>query len=277
MGRIKISCFLIFLTQWAMAQSTVKVYFEFDSAQLQWDAQNLIKTWNLNHPNTEIVSIQGYCDDKGSSDYNQTLAQERIDSVMEFLILNNVIISDTIQIVAKGKDFKQHEISRENRNVTLIYQSIPENETIEDIKVEIPEIELKTDTYQTTPADFEKQLSEALMGEKVPLYDFQFEFNSAKMIPASVVYLEVLLKHLEANPSTKIRILGHMCCNRNATTKLSEKRAKFIFEYLIKSNISKERLTYQGMGITEPIFKIPEANMQQQKINRRVEIEITNK
>lgn len=277
MTKTIIGCFLLFLTQFVWAQSTVKVYFEFDSAQLQWEAQNLIKTWNQEHPNTEIIGIEGYCDDLGSSAYNLTLAQDRIDSVMEFLILNNVKICDTIQILAKGKDFKQHEIRDENRNVTLIYQSIPERDTIEEIKVEIPEIELKTDTYQTTPADFEKQLSEALMGEKVPLYDFQFEFNSAEMIPASVVYLEVLLQYLVANPATKIRILGHMCCNRNATTKLSEKRAKFIYQYLIKSNISKERLTYQGMGISEPIFKIPEANVQQQKINRRVEIEITNK
>ena len=47
-----------------------------------------------------------------------------------------------------------------------------------------------------------------------------------------------------------------------------------VLDYLVKNGIDPKRLSHQGHGSTKPIYKLPEENEEQRKINRRVEIEI---
>jgi peptidoglycan-associated lipoprotein len=63
-------------------------YFDYDSAQIRPDArQALQKTADFlkNYPNTR-VTIEGHCDERGSTEYNLALGQRRANAVKEYLV-----------------------------------------------------------------------------------------------------------------------------------------------------------------------------------------------
>ena len=86
--------------------------------------------------------------------------------------------------------------------------------------------------------------------------------------------LEDLLLKLKKREDIHIKIHGHICCAIDDWQDLSTQRAMRVLDYLIKNGIEPKRLSHQGHGSTKPIYKLPEENEDQRKINRRVEIEI---
>lgn len=85
--------------------------------------------------------------------------------------------------------------------------------------------------------------------------NIQFEANSFKLLPISLIELDKLLQILLENPSLRVEISGHTDNLGNAADniKLSTNRAKAVVDYLISKNISTNRLTYKGYGSTKPI------------------------
>ena len=64
------------------------VYFDFDSATLDAQAQALLKDkgmWLKDNPDANIV-IEGHCDDRGTNAYNLALGERRAESAKAFLI-----------------------------------------------------------------------------------------------------------------------------------------------------------------------------------------------
>lgn len=97
--------------------------------------------------------------------------------------------------------------------------------------------------------------------------------------------LQKLLTALNENTKLRIEIQGHVCCTLNGADgmdldtremKLSENRAKAIYDYLVGKGISRNRLSYKGFGRTKPKVEI-ETNSEQEQLNRRVEIMIIEK
>jgi peptidoglycan-associated lipoprotein len=63
------------------------VFFEFDQATLAEESRNLLQKkagFMKKHPELQIT-IEGHCDQRGSSDYNLGLGQKRADSVKNYL------------------------------------------------------------------------------------------------------------------------------------------------------------------------------------------------
>lgn len=63
------------------------VYFDFDTATLDYQAQELLKqkaAWMRDYPDATIV-IEGHCDDRGTNAYNLALGERRAESVKSFL------------------------------------------------------------------------------------------------------------------------------------------------------------------------------------------------
>jgi outer membrane protein OmpA-like peptidoglycan-associated protein len=85
--------------------------------------------------------------------------------------------------------------------------------------------------------------------------NIQFEANSFKLLPISLIELDKLLQILIENPSLKVEISGHTDNLGNATEniKLSTYRAKAVVDYLVNKGIAANRLTYKGFGSTKPI------------------------
>ncbi|NOY70638.1 MAG: peptidoglycan-associated lipoprotein Pal [Deltaproteobacteria bacterium] len=64
-----------------------KLYFDFDDAALRYDAIGVLKDqarWLRSNPDVSII-IEGYCDERGTDEYNLALGARRAESVKSFL------------------------------------------------------------------------------------------------------------------------------------------------------------------------------------------------
>jgi peptidoglycan-associated lipoprotein len=64
------------------------IHFEFDSAVLTQDAQEILKTkaeWLQNNPNVKST-VEGHCDERGTLEYNLALGERRASSAKSFLV-----------------------------------------------------------------------------------------------------------------------------------------------------------------------------------------------
>ncbi|OQX26883.1 MAG: peptidoglycan-associated lipoprotein [Desulfobacteraceae bacterium IS3] len=81
------------------------VTFAYDSSALDARAQEILKfkTEFLRSNANAAVTIEGHCDERGTSEYNMALGQKRADSVKKFLI-NSGISGSRMNTVSFGKE-----------------------------------------------------------------------------------------------------------------------------------------------------------------------------
>jgi len=111
-------------------------------------------------------------------------------------------------------------------------------------------------------------------GTTIILRNIFFDFNKATLRPESKVELERVYTILTENPRMKVRIAGHTdnIGSEEYNQRLSEARAKAVYDYLISRGISADRLSYIGYGESRPIDTNETSEGRQN--NRRVELEI---
>ncbi len=92
-------------------------------------------------------------------------------------------------------------------------------------------------------------------GKVCDLRDIYYETNSYTLTKASKVVLALFIEFLKDNPTVKVEIQGHTdnVGNDDANQKLSEHRAKAVFDYVIDKGIPSDRLRYKGYGESQPI------------------------
>lgn len=92
-------------------------------------------------------------------------------------------------------------------------------------------------------------------GKVCDLRDIYYETNSYTLTPNSKVVLALFIEFLKDNPSVKVEIQGHTdnVGNDDANMRLSEQRAKSVYDYVIGKGIPSSRLKYKGYGETQPI------------------------
>jgi hypothetical protein len=67
------------------SQEKLNVYFDFDKYDLNEQGVKKINSWIAEGKNYEVTKLYGFCDWKGSNEYNDTLAMKRVYTVYEFL------------------------------------------------------------------------------------------------------------------------------------------------------------------------------------------------
>ena len=104
--------------------------------------------------------------------------------------------------------------------------------------------------------------------------NIQFSSNEVKLLPRSYKDLELILEYLNENPTKKIQIIGHTdnIGNETANQKLSEKRARTVYDYFMTNYIDKSRISYLGKGESSPIQSNDTGIGR--KANRRVELKL---
>jgi outer membrane protein OmpA-like peptidoglycan-associated protein/tetratricopeptide (TPR) repeat protein len=128
--------------------------------------------------------------------------------------------------------------------------------------------------HQQDPFLMDVPLDQIMKGRKTVLKNIFFEFDSYKLKPESIIELEKLAEFMNDNPGTRIRINGHTDNTgvQAYNLELSEKRARSVSDYLVKSGIDSERIRHKGFGETVPVASNEtEAGRAQ---NRRTEFEI---
>ncbi len=85
--------------------------------------------------------------------------------------------------------------------------------------------------------------------------EIQFDTNKWDIKDGSKPVLDEVIEILEGNPALKLEVQGHTdnTGSMGYNTKLSEKRAKSVVDYMTDKGISADRLTYKGYGPAYPI------------------------
>jgi len=91
--------------QQLFAQSVKDIYFEYDKADIRPDQQAPLQAdaqFLQQHPNIRIT-IEGHCDERGSTEYNLALGTNRADAVKNALVQAGVG-GDRIKTISYGKE-----------------------------------------------------------------------------------------------------------------------------------------------------------------------------
>ncbi len=108
-------------------------------------------------------------------------------------------------------------------------------------------------------------------GLKMRISNIEFAFNSAALTKKAFPVLDRVAEKLRKYSRYSVLVEGHTddIGEEEYNLKLSEERSKSVMDYLIKSGIAKERLSFRGMGETTPF--LPNTHDESRRKNRRVE------
>jgi outer membrane protein OmpA-like peptidoglycan-associated protein len=269
---LSISCAILWLG--TAAQEKLPVFFGFNmdvpTKSSVADLQDLATA----NKDILVTGISGFCDSADGNDYNKQLATRRINTVMQILKEAGIAIAHDVSLRPVGEDFPLSPNADENRRVDIDFRRIKSaaNVPINTLGLDIRKREEVFEPDADEPSVTTK-LGNAKAGDVIRINDINFFLNSEVVVPESEPRMQELYDAMVRNPKLSIEIQGHICCNPNIyDTKLSFRRAKYIFTYLLKKGIPLNRLAYQGFGSSEPIYPIPERTPMEKAANRRVEI-----
>jgi outer membrane protein OmpA-like peptidoglycan-associated protein len=146
----------------------------------------------------------------------------------------------------------------------------------EDCAYESKYLKKEDSSYvELTKVDFE--VKPIVVGDSYRLNDIFFATKSSELNDESRSVLDGFIIFLKENPKIKVSIQGHTdnVGKPEDNLKLSEDRAKSVYEYLIANAIDAARLSYKGFGEGKPITTndTPEGKAR----NRRTEFVIIEK
>jgi len=82
-----------------------RVFFDYDSFELDGDAQELLQdqvAWLKQYSDVSVI-IEGHCDERGTREYNLALGEKRAQAVKNYL-LSLGISSDRLSTISYGKE-----------------------------------------------------------------------------------------------------------------------------------------------------------------------------
>ncbi len=278
--------FLLLLTTslgFSQSELTHDVYFNTDEYDVPLTEENRILLFisSLDTIQIEKISIYGFTDDRGSTDYNLELSQNRANTIKELFsgygIDENLITNVDGKGIILLKVLNENEVNKIrglNRKVEIIVTP----KTKEKKPVEQP----KKTTKEATKVNQNKTAEDIAKGaikkgDKITLDKIYFKTSYSYVTSDSKKTLEKLAKILVEKKNIYFTIQGHVCCtqmSRDAVDKKTKKRnlsvarAKYIYDYLARKGVDKKRMKYVGMRRKFPLGGAPE-------FDRRVEILIT--
>lgn len=99
------------------------------------------------------------------------------------------------------------------------------------------------------------------------------------IVQQSIPYVNLLATRLKLYKDVRFEIVGHVNFQGLKTReimamdlfKLSEQRAKVIYDLLVDNGISADKLKFRGVGNSQPVFADPQ-NDDERKRNMRVQV-----
>lgn len=260
---------LIQAAGFAQNRESVFVHFAFNKYELTASARATLDSLTDSLDLVDHIELHGHTDASGSDEYNIRLSDQRVKAVENYLLSNGWEKKDIITVQAHGErkpltDNGTEDNRSLNRRVEI---RIIHGGTTSSLKQKLADSTLKT-------------------GTNITLRNIQFEGGMHQFLSTSYPALKELLDAMHTYPKLIIRVEGHICCqfdNVDGTDQetglpnLSEARAKAVMDYLVQKGIAPERVSYKGMGHSNPIYLYPESNEEERIANRRVEIKIISK
>ena len=147
-------------------------------------------------------------------------------------------------------------------------------------------VALNKDGYETKTANLNssdtnkniilKQKKAIVTEDAIVIENIYFDFDKATIKQESTLSLNKIVEVLNYNPEMSIAINAHTDNKGSAdyNQKLSERRAKSSYQYLINKGIVASRLSYKGYGESQLLNKCDKCSAEQDQANRRVEFKI---
>lgn len=277
-----ITAFLIcFFSGFVISQTsnTITLFYSINQVQ-PLSYKSLDSTLAILKGKTLKVKITGYADFLSQADYNLLLSQKRAEAVKEYIISNKNI--SIISCRGVGEKFSSEKDTREGEPSQRRVEIVIETDESRQSPIAKEDTKVKEEPIKE---ESEKNIEDLSLGESLALEGLNFEPGRHFITKSAVPVLQKLLATLKENKNLKIQIQGHVCCTNETDDgldydtheyKLSENRAKAIYDFLISKGISSSRLSYKGYGHSKPKFST-ESTPEQEQANRRVEIMIIEK
>jgi outer membrane protein OmpA-like peptidoglycan-associated protein len=268
----------------AKAQEQFVVYFDNNKFELNKTEQAKFDKWILENKTSKILSITGSTDEVGSSGFNDTLSQKRVNSIYS-KVNGKIKIREDFKSISLGEKGATSPNKAENRKAIIHYilekDLARENEILGIkpkvvVEEEIIPIEEETMNFPDG-ATLEDKIELSTKGTLIRLEDINFHVNTFAIIPSSKKSIDELIYVLKKYPKLKIEIQGHICCVNKDARNLSLDRARQVKRILMSEGIDDKRLKVKGFGVSKPKFAIPEKSEFEAARNRRVEIMILDK
>lgn len=257
---LQITLLLFFGCLSAQVNSAQSVYFEFDKFSLNKSQINTIIGF-INSPDFshfEAIQLFGYCDDRGTDQYNDILSKNRVTTVQEILMSNG--ISQNKIFICEGRG-----------RVILDKDTVKNLEKTRDKNRRVDLVFVKKSIYNYLPANPRE-------GDLIILEKVLFEMGSSALSFNTKKELDRIVKLIATHKTLRFEIRGHVCCTSNKyidaideetqNRNLSLNRAKNVFNYFRSKGISPYRMAYKGYGNRFPLGK-------EDAQDRRVELFIT--
>lgn len=273
------------------SQEQFSVYFDSNRNDLSTSEMNELQSWIKQNSTSKILAINGYTDEDGTNQYNDSLAFRRVETVYR-AIKDKVKIREDFKTRSFGENFPQSKNKAENRKVTLYYIKAADIHREAEIlglkskkatKVKKPIVfpdKIIVDNFNGTKSEYKldikfmEELCYAEPGTKLKLENLNYIANTFAVVEESRGKLFELLLVMQERPEMVISIQGHLCCVSVDRKDLSTQRAKSVKQFLELHGIEKTRMSFKGFGSSAPLYPLPEANEEQKAANRRVEIEV---
>ena len=280
---ILLICLCLFGYSAFAQKETVKAsaFFEVDERVI-FNVNDIDRAYSIIPKNSGAMVI-GYADYAGDEAYNISLSEDRAQAVVDFLMERsdgriNIISTEGMGELPQGNTT---DADAKARRVDIIF----EFEKVGKVNKEKPSKVIPPPAPTKSPRVSEESFEiDTIVKENIVLKGLSFiggrHFPARESMPELYKLMETMKKY----PKLEIEIQGHICCdysqpdgidNDTGEPNLSLNRSQYVYEFLSRNGIDESRMTYVGLGSTQPkVF--PEVTEVDQQTNRRVEIKIVN-
>lgn len=283
---------LLFLTVNVNSQEfisdTLRIYYPVDITKIGIQGKKGLDSLSslIKRNKKASLSIISYADYLGTNPHNDDLSVNRSLNVRNYLLQQGVDSAQIRQWEGKGAlppgvtSKNQNGIPFHRRTDVIItwpvFKKPPEKKKIAK-KDNVEKVEIE----KTAPLN----LDNLKKGDQIVLRNLNFEGGEHILLPESYPILDELTHIMKVNPTLKIEIQGHICCDPvsadgydGGTGKrdLSYQRAKVVYDHLVKAGIDPSRMTFKGYGGKHRLIEVEQTELDR-RLNRRVEIKVLSK
>jgi outer membrane protein OmpA-like peptidoglycan-associated protein len=277
----------------AAGADTLKIFYDINKYDLSDIDKSSIDALISSISDKDTVKIFGYADYLGDEDDNMELSFNRAKTIKAYLLSLNkdfmIITAGEGELPAPGK--KSTEGDPNSRRVDIVKIKFGGGFTPLDASRNKPAPPQRKTPILPGPPDKRpfaakiNDLANLKPGASLNLPEITFQPGRHFLNRESVPMVDTLLRYLKRHNNLVFEIRGHICCVLDdgdsydpdaRSFVLSANRAKFIYDYFVTNGINPSRMSYKGLGSSDP--KVwPEFSETDRALNRRVEIVIINK
>lgn len=219
-----------------------EVYFKTNKYNVTPEEHKKLITFlnSVKDVSIERMAIYGFCDDRGSYEYNKILSNNRAKTVKDIIIKHRNDGTEPRVFNIDGKGELELNVSKETlvsdirkRNRKVVISILPKN---------------------SIQSAFNSNLK---AGDLINLKSLKFKKNVRHLESESIQPLKELANFLVKRTDIYFTVYGHVCCtygNSDAIDKdtgkknLSVVRAQYIRNYLVKKGVDPKRIKYIGLA-----------------------------